>query len=91
MTINASSIVTDIVCPCGFTVIIDQPDRQIGVSRQIRREWFAHLRDEHPPEYAKVSPAFGVQWAIDVAEAIARRERNAAKFKLADKKAKKGG
>ena len=90
MTLTASSIVTDIACACGFVVIIDQPDRQIGISRQIRREWFAHLRDLHPADYAKLSPAFAAAEKARAVERMARAILNAEKHRLAEKKAAKG-
>lgn len=84
-------IVTDIECPCGFIVIIDQPDRQIGIARQIRREWFRHQREEHPDVYERVSPNFLVARAERAEAALERKLRNAEKHRLAEKKAARRG
>lgn len=84
------AIVTEIACTCNFAVIIDEPDRQIGISRQIRREWFRHMRDEHPYQYARISPGFALEYTHQQVEAAERRERNVEKFNIRAKKASKG-
>jgi hypothetical protein len=86
-----AAIVTDIECPCGFVVIIDTPDRQIGISRQIRREWFSHLREQHPDTYAVLSPGFAVELEKRRVIETVRLIQRAEKYNLAEKKGAKGG
>ncbi len=66
-----------------------KPERGF-VGRQVRTEWFEHLRLTHPDTYAKLSPAFATGHAERLARKAEQAERTAAKHRLSEKRAAKG-
>ena len=41
-------------CACGFNVVITQPIERIPLMRQLRWQWFAHMHEAHPDQYANI-------------------------------------
>jgi hypothetical protein len=84
------AIVTDITCSvCDFKVVIDKPERGL-VGRQIRTEWFEHMRLTHPETYARFSPAFADAFAERQSRKAEQATRTATKHRLSEKRAMKG-
>lgn len=41
-------------CHCGVVVTITNPAERVPLLWQLRRAWFAHMREQHNDEYSKL-------------------------------------